>query len=137
MDRLYLDTNVILDFLKDRPNADFVERILMEAHKKRILLNTSVLNFATIYYIERRRGHKTKEILKRFQLINKVITPVDQTAWSYHSALKSDFSDFEDALQYFAAIECNSNYLISGNKRDFRKSAIPVKTAKEYVSGMN
>ena len=137
MDRLYLDANVILDFLQNRTNADFVERILMEAHKNRVSLNTSVLNFATIYYIERRRGHKTKEILNRFQLINKVITPVDQTAKSYHSALKSDFSDFEDALQYFAAIDCDANYLISGNKKDFKGSSIPVLTAKEFVAGLN
>jgi len=134
MDRLYLDTNIILDYLQNRPNAEFAEKILLKAHKKQIHLFTSVLNFATIYYIERRRGHKTKSIYKRFVLLNKIISTVDQSAQSYLSALKSDFSDFEDALQYFAAIESGSDFLITNNKKDFKRSSIPIRTAKEFIA---
>jgi predicted nucleic acid-binding protein len=134
MDRLYLDTNVILDYLQKRPNADFIQTILFMAHKNRVSLFTSVLNFATIFYIEKRRGHTTKKILDRFRLINKVISPVDQTAKSYKSALNSNFSDFEDALQYFAALESESTFIITGNKKDFKQSEIPVLTSKEYIN---
>ena len=134
MDKLYLDTNVILDYLQNRLNANFIERIFLEAHKKKVRLITSVLNFATIYYIEKRRGHRTKDIFNRFILLNKIITPVDQTTQSYSSALKSDFADFEDALQYFAAIENNSDFIITNNKKDFKRSAVPILTAKEYIA---
>ncbi len=88
MDRLYLDANVILDYLQRRPNAEFVQKILLMAHKNQVTLFTSVLNFATIFYIEKRRGHATKNIFERFRLINKVISPVDQTTQSYHAALR-------------------------------------------------
>ena len=134
MDRLYLDANVIIDFLQKRPNEDFVQQILLMAHKNQVSLITSVLNFATIYYIEKRRGHKTKSILERFKLIDKLISPIDQTVSSYKSALNSKFSDFEDALQHFAAIENKSTFLITGNKKDFKHSEIPVLTSKEYIS---
>ena len=134
MDRLYLDTNVILDYLQKRPNAEFIQKILLMAHKNQVRLFTSVLNFATIFYIEKRRGHTTKKILERFRLINMVISPVDQTAKSYKSALNSNFSDFEDALQYFAAIECESNFIITGNKRDFKHAEMPVLNSKEYIN---
>ena len=134
MDRLYLDTNVILDYLQKRPNAEFIQKILLMAHKNQVRLFTSVLNFATIFYIEKRRGHTTKKILERFRLINMVISPVDQTAKSYKSALNSNFSDFEDALQYFAAIESESTFLITGNKKDFKHSEIPALTSKEYIN---
>jgi len=137
MDRLYLDTNVILDYLQKRPNAIFAEKILLMAHKNQVSLITSVLNFATIYYIEKRRGHTTKKILERFRLINMVISPVDQTAQSYKSALISKFLDFEDALQHFAAIESKSTFLITGNKKDFIHSVIPVLTTQEYVMKNN
>lgn len=132
MDRLYLDANVILDYLQRRPDAEFVERILLMAHKNQVSLITSVLNYATIFYIEKRRGHSTKKILERFKLINKVISPIDQTAQSYHAAINSKFTDFEDALQYFAAMESKSNFLITGNKKDFKHALIPVLTSKEY-----
>jgi len=134
MDRLYLDANVILDYLQKRPNAEFIEKILVMAHKKQVGLFTSVLNFATIFYIEKRRGHATGKILERFRLINKIISPVDQTSKSYLSALNSNFKDVEDALQYFAAIENESTFLITGNKKDFKSSIIPVLSVKEYMS---
>ncbi len=133
MDKLYLDTNVILDYLQKRPNAEFVEKILLLAHKNKVSLITSVLNFATIFYIEKRRGHSTRKILDRFLNINRVISPVDQTAQSYHSALKSNFSDFEDALQYFAAVENKSTFIITGNKKDFKESALQILNAREYI----
>lgn len=134
MDRLYLDANVILDYLQRRPNAEFIQKILLKAHNNQVTLFTSVLNFATIFYIEKRRGHTTKKILERFRLINKIISPVDQTAKSYTSALNSNFSDFEDALQYFAALERESTFIITGNKKDFKHSRIPVLTSKEYIN---
>ncbi len=133
MDRLYLDANVIIDYLQKRPNAKYVQNILLLAHKNQVSLITSVLNFATIFYLEKRRGHTTKKILDRFRLINKVISTVDQTAKSYQSALDANFSDFEDALQYFAAVESQSNYLITNNKKDYKNSVIPVLSAKEYL----
>ena len=134
MVKLYLDANVILDYLQKRPNAEFMEKILLRAHKQEIKLITSVLNFATIFYIEKRRRHSTKQILQRFRLINKVITVVDQSSKSYYAAIESGFSDFEDALQYFSAIEANADYFITNNKRHFKKSGIPVFTAREFLS---
>lgn len=134
MDRLYLDANVILDYLQQRPNAEFVQKILLMAHKNQVGLVTSVLNFATIFYIEKRRGHSTRMVLDRFKLINKIISPVDQTAQSYHSAMSSNFTDFEDALQYFAAMESKSNFIITGNKKDFKRATIPVLSSREYIT---
>lgn len=133
MDRLYLDANVILDYLQKRPNATYVQNILLLAHKNKVTLITSVLNFATIFYLEKRRGHATKKILERFRLINKVISAVDQTTTSYQSALDANFSDFEDALQYFAAVENQANLFVTGNKKDYKNSVIPVLSAKEYL----
>lgn len=97
-----------------------------------VIRKNRILNFATIFYLEKRRGHTTKKILDRFRLINKVIATVDQTAKSYQSTLDANFSDFEDALQYFAAVENQSNFFITGNKKDYKNSVIPVLSAKEY-----
>ena len=134
MDKSYLDANVILDYLQSRPNGIYTEKILLKAFHKEASLITSVLNFAVIYYVEKQRGFSRREIYSRFSYVNRVITPVDQSAQSYHSAVKSKFSDFEDALQYFAAVESGSDFLITGNKKDFKESVIPVLTAKEYIA---
>ena len=134
MDKLYLDANVILDYLQSRPNGIYTEKIFMKAHNKEVFLITSVLNFAIIYYVEKQRGYSRKEIFSRFSYINKVILTIGQSAQSYSSAIQSKFSDFEDALQYFAAVENGSNFLITGNKKDFKESVIPVLTARDYIA---
>jgi predicted nucleic acid-binding protein len=48
--------------------------------------------------------------------------------------LSSDFNDFEDAIQYYTALENNINTIITRNKKDFKTSKLPVLTAKEYLN---
>ena len=50
-------------------------------------------------------------------------------------ALSDDsFLDFEDGLQYYSAIENQIDVIITRNKKDFKKSKIPVLTAKEFLA---
>lgn len=51
-------------------------------------------------------------------------------------ALNSAFADFEDALQYFGAIESNCDILITRKAKDFKASAIPVMSVEEYVGSL-
>ena len=50
-----------------------------------------------------------------------------------HKALESDFNDFEDAIQYFTAIENNMDCIITRNVNDYKKSIIPVYTPTELL----
>jgi len=51
-------------------------------------------------------------------------------------SLDSDFKDFEDAIQYYCALESDLRLIITRNQKDFKLSTIPVLSAKEYL-GMN
>ena len=46
----------------------------------------------------------------------------------------SDFNDFEDALQYYSAIENGIEIIITRNLKDFQKSKILVLTAEQFPS---
>jgi hypothetical protein len=48
-------------------------------------------------------------------------------------ALNSEFRDFEDAIQYYTAIENNQDLIITRNLSDFRESKLPVMTAGEFI----
>ena len=48
-------------------------------------------------------------------------------------ALNSEFSDFEDAIQYFTAIENDQDIIITRNQQDFKESKIPIMTAGEFI----
>ncbi|WP_410478351.1 hypothetical protein [Pedobacter agri] len=50
--------------------------------------------------------------------------------------LNSNFKDFEDAVQYFAALQAECSIIITRNGKDFKQSIIPIMTADEYISQM-
>ena len=47
-------------------------------------------------------------------------------------AFDSDFTDFEDGVQYYCAKRINADVIITDNKKDFKTSSIKVMTAKEF-----
>jgi len=51
--------------------------------------------------------------------------------------LNSEFSDFEDSLQYFSALRTNCDIIITRNGKDFKKSQIPIMTPDEFLNSIN
>ncbi len=45
----------------------------------------------------------------------------------------TDFKDFEDALQYYSALENRNDVIITRNLKDFQKSKIPALTAEQFL----
>lgn len=48
-------------------------------------------------------------------------------------ALGSEFSDFEDALQYYAALSEDVKIIITRNVKDFKHSQLAVLTPDQYL----
>ena len=48
-------------------------------------------------------------------------------------ALAANFRDFEDAIQFYTAVENNSEAIITRNKKDFKNNLIPIFSAKEFL----
>jgi hypothetical protein len=48
-------------------------------------------------------------------------------------ALASEFHDIEDGFQYFTAQAHGAEVLLTRNKKDFKKSQLPVLTAAEFL----
>lgn len=130
---LFLDTNVILDLLgKREPFFDEIAKIATLAEQQKLILYASTLSFSTTDYILRKyENPKTSiEKLRKFKVICKISTSDEQTV---EKTLNSDFSDFEDALQYYSAIDTGCDIIITRNQKDFKSSAIPVLTADEFL----
>ena len=51
--------------------------------------------------------------------------------------LLSERKDFEEAVQYFTAINNNSKVIITRNSNDFKEAQLPIMTAEEYLSTHN
>jgi predicted nucleic acid-binding protein len=46
------------------------------------------------------------------------------------------FSDFEDALQYFTALENGNQVIITRNLKDFKSATLPAQTARQFLGTM-
>ena len=134
MDKLLVDTNIIIDLLAKR--KDFyhpASRLFSLADHHKVKLAISSLTFANTYYILSREltPAKTKDILRKFKLLVKVLPTTDKII---DLSLNSDFKDFEDAIQYYTAIENKLDIIVTRNLKDFRLAKIPLMTAQDYLS---
>ncbi len=134
MKKLFVDTNIVIDLLSHRePFYDESARLFSLADQKVIELNISSLTIANTSYtlLRQASAKKAKEVLRKLRLIVNVL-PLDDKIIGL--ALNDDtFSDFEDGLQYFTAIENDQDMLITRNLKDFKASKLPVMTARQFL----
>lgn len=135
MRHLFLDTNVLIDFLADRkPFSEEAAKIFNYSLKKKVTIYVAAVSFNNIYYIFRQsRTHSdTLKILTELQEWTEVVNVSKDVI---HKALTSDFKDFEDAIQYNCAknlskIDC----IVTRDTKDFKTSTIPIMTPKEALT---
>lgn len=135
MSRLLIDTNIVIDLLSKRERFyDEAAELFSCADKKELELAISSLTFANTNYIltKVKSAKEAKAILRKFKVLVEVLSLDDKIT---ELALSDDnFPDFEDGLQYYSAIENQIDIIITRNKKDFKKSKIPVLTAKEFLA---
>ena len=130
---VFVDSDVILDVLEKRePFYLYSAQILSMGDEKKLKLVTSSLVFANVYYLLRKHLgiEKAKESLRKLRVI---IDVVSVNTKEIDLALNSEFSDFEDALQYFTALDNKIDLIITRNIRDYKSPIITVMTPQQYI----
>lgn len=134
MRQIFIDTNVVIDFLADRsPFSEYAAIIFQLAKEKKIKIYISAVSFNNIYYILRKvTSHK-----KALSLISEIEDYVgiqETNRKILRKAIKSNFNDFEDAIQYYSAIELGAiDIITTRNLKDFKKSELPVLSPETTV----
>lgn len=134
MDKLFVDTNIVIDLLQKR--KDFFEEaqeLFTLADKRKVKLFISSLTIANTHFLLSKyyNPNDARKILAKLKVLVEVL-PLDDKIIDL--ALTSDLKDFEDAIQFFTTIENHTDIIITRNKKDFKKQHIPVLTAKEYLN---
>ena len=104
MNKVFVDTDVILDLLAGRlPNFHFSAVLFTFAEMKKLELYTTPLILANTFYILRKQlgNDSAKNAVRKLRILLHVI---DSTESVIDKALNSDFSDFEDAIEYYTAL---------------------------------
>jgi len=133
-DKLFLDTNVVVDLLGERePFYNSIAKIATLADKGKIQLVVSALTYSTVYYLLSRFEDKeaVKEKIRKFKVLAETSDLTDKVI---EKGLSSKFRDFEDSLQYHCAVDKDCDILITRKGKDFKDSEIPVFTPDEYLN---
>jgi len=133
MQRIFLDTNVVIDFLGERkPFYESVAKILTLADNKKIKIFTSPTAISTTYYILNRfeSSKIALEKIRKFKLLCDISVMDNEVI---DKAINSNFKDFEDAMQYFSAIATNCDLIITRNEKDFKSALIPILNCESYL----
>jgi predicted nucleic acid-binding protein len=131
--KVFIDSDVILDLLAQRqPFYDDAARIFSLAYEKKIVIYTTAVVFANVFYILRKlKGNdEAKNQLKILRLLVHIL-PINDNI--IDMALNSKFSDFEDGVQYFAAKEGNVQTIITRNTGDYKEKGVVIQSPGEYV----
>lgn len=133
MDRVFVDTDVILDLLAKRdPHYQYSARLFSMADQNEILLCVSSLSFSNLNYILSKQfsSDQARKKLLTFKALVSVLNVSEKTV---ELALNSEFQDFEDALQYFTALESKVTTLLTRNNKDYKKANISVLTPEQFI----
>jgi predicted nucleic acid-binding protein len=137
MKKLFLDTNIVIDLLAKRePFYEEAASLFTMADKQQIQLFVSALTFANTNYIllHEMKAGEAKLILRKLKLIVRVLNLNEKIVEL--SLNDDDFKDFEDALQYYTALENEADAIITRNLKDFQKAKLPAMTAAHFLKSI-
>lgn len=136
MDRLFLDTNVVMDLLGERELFyASAAKIATLADEGKVKLFVSALTYATVYYLlsQYEKAEVVRGKLQKFKVIAETSNLTDKII---EQGLVSKITDFEDALQYFSAVTKNCRIMITRNVKDFKEAEMLVLTPDEYLKSL-
>jgi predicted nucleic acid-binding protein len=136
MDKVFVDTDIILDFLSIRePFYINAANLFSLADKGELQIFVSSLSFANLNYLLSKQ-YNTNEARKKLLKFKTLVSVLAVNEKTIELALASDFKDFEDGIQYFSAIDKGLKIILTRNLKDFKTADISVMTAEEYLKGI-
>jgi predicted nucleic acid-binding protein len=133
MNKILLDTNIILDIALER--REFFEEskeLLLTLNKLSIPPYVTATTVTDIYYIlKKSKGHQLT-----ISFLTNLFDFIDIAGVSKEiifGALNSEFADFEDAVQAECAGQNDINIIVTRNIADFKMSKLEIYTPSEFI----
>jgi predicted nucleic acid-binding protein len=132
--KLFIDSDVVIDFFTDRePHVNPASELFELNEQGKVKLYLSAVSINNIYNIVRRfLGHiKTLEVVETLTEMTEI---VGTTKKEIIQALKNNFTDYEDSVQYSSALTIKDlDLIITRNIKDYRNSSIAVMTPLNFL----
>jgi predicted nucleic acid-binding protein len=135
--RIFLDANVLVSVVnKEYPAFTACARVLSLADRPGFILFTSSLSLAITWYFAEKK-HGRVQARKKIENLLAHIQISDCGPKETGDALRlKTAEDFEDALQYFSALNSGCQTVVTSNTGDFHFSVIPVFEPDDYLRAL-
>ena len=117
--KVFLDTNILLDLLLERPGFEDAAEVLQAGEDGRIELYCSFLTMANVAFILRKNTTPARlaptlmQIKSLIRVLPMDVDQLDEACWIAGR-------DFEDALQAVCAHSAGCTHIVTRNKADYR-----------------
>ena len=135
--KLFLDTNIIIDFLTARKpfGRDAKQLFLLSKTGAFELMVSDVTIFNTAFSLHKLQYTKA-EIFDYLTALLPLLTITTMGRSVIERSLQKLGKDFEDDAQFFSAVDASADFIITRNKKDFPKEDF-ILEPKEFFALMN
>lgn len=133
MNKLFVDTDVIIDLLSQRqPHFHFAALLFTFAEIGKFeLYTTPTVMVNTFYVLRKQLGNEgAKSTLRKLRLLIHII---DSSEKVMDQALNSPFNDFKDAILYYTALNNNIPILLTRNLKDYKTANVLVQSPEMFL----
>lgn len=133
--KIFLDANILVSVLnKEYPVFTDAARILSLTDRRGIEICTSPLCLAIAFYFSEKKSG-TKLAKKKIDiLLEKIsICSIDQNM-VLNAVSNPAVHDFEDGMEYYAALNFGCDYIVTQDVEDFYFSEIPVYDSEHFIT---
>src|SRR3990167_4557722 len=130
---VFVDNDVILDLLLERKDFAYCAKVLENIEKGNLTGFTSPIIFTNTFFLISKAKNKDLawKALRKLRLLFKIIRINEDIV---DQALASGFKNFEDALQYYCAIDSKVKYLVTRNKPDYIGEEVIIISPQELIA---
>ena len=132
--KIFVDANILVSVLnKEYPLYTYTARIISLANNSNMEIFTSPVCLAiAFYFAEKKSG--SKQAKRKIKLVCDHLQIADITGTCVKRAANNPaILDFEDGLEYYAAVESKCRHIITEDTKDFHFSDIPVSDSETFI----
>lgn len=132
--RIFLDANILVSVLnKEYPLFTYSARILSLADNGKFTVYTSPVCLAIAFYFAEKKSGTQPAKRKIEILVNKLsITDIGKNE-VLQSLQNKKVNDFEDGIEYYAALSSHCDAIITEDINDFYFSSLPVLNSRSFI----
>ncbi len=132
MNSIFIDSDILIDLVARRENYMEAAALLKLIADKKVNAYTTPIVLANVDYIITKYSNKVQS-KKTIKSLRKNISVLLINERIVDLALESEFTDFEDSIQYYSAEEFGIDFIVTRNKKDYKRGSMKIVTAGEYL----